>query len=90
MVPEYCFDTGYSPTVYLTIRKINPQRIIYEDIFNDNADGLIPILIPAGTYKKGDIFMVQVLYYWNGSPARDYTLSIYTAMNNILITNSID
>jgi len=32
--------------------------------------------------------MINVLYEWNGSPVKDYTLSIYSAMQNFIITNS--
>ena len=32
--------------------------------------------------------MIDVLYEWNGSPARDYTLSVYSTMKNFIITNS--
>ena len=28
--------------------------------------------------------MINVLYEWNGSPVKDYTLSIYSAMQNFI------
>ena len=32
--------------------------------------------------------MINVKYQWNGSPVKDYTVSVYSAMENIVITNS--
>lgn len=38
-------------------------------------------MIPEGSYVKGDKFTVMVRYAFRGSPANDYTVSVYSKMN---------
>ena len=68
------------PTVKIRVDKaplINIATLSYDDY------GITPILIPAGTYAVGDSFNVYVLYVWNGSPANDFTLSVYSTENDL-------
>ena len=50
IVPEFCFDwLSTSPTVFISVRATNPDRNIFNDVYEDI--GIKPIFVQAGTYK---------------------------------------
>lgn len=81
-VPDLCFDeeSSGSPTVTIRVDKA-PQTIIVALTYDDI--GIQPILIPANTYSAGETFNVYVKYEWMGSPANDFTLSVYSAEKDL-------
>jgi len=42
-----------------------------------------PTIIPQGTYKTNDTFVVTVKYNWRDSPGNDYTVSVYSKMEGV-------
>ena len=49
---------------------------------------IIPTIIPKGTYKTNDKFVITVRYNWRNSPGNDYTVSVYSKMEGVQILNS--
>ena len=41
---------------------------------------IMPSIIPQGTYKTNDKFVVTVKYNWKNSPGNDYTVLVYSKM----------
>jgi hypothetical protein len=44
---------------------------------------IIPTIIPKGTYKTNDKFVITVKYNWRNSPGNDYTVSVYSKMEGV-------
>ena len=47
-----------------------------------------PFIIAENDYKAGDTILIKVLWDWNKSPAKDYTLKIYSQHKGVKILNS--
>jgi len=87
MIPIFCFNDENNPYPYL---KITVKRKGKGDLLLSYTDiGITPILIPKKTYDNGDIFTVIIQYSWNGSPANDYTFSVYSKSGNLKISDSL-
>ena len=42
----------------------------------------------VSSYNAGDVFEIQVQYYWVGSPHPDYTVKVYSKHSGVQLLNS--
>ena len=89
IVPEVCTSEsvggyfGTSPFAYFDVYYGGENPYSY---FWDYAHS--PLHIKEGEYRAGQTFDIMVKYEWYGSPARDFTVKIYSKHNETQLTDS--
>jgi len=77
MVPTECFGNDYGgPIIQFKVKK-GRQTIgfeYYAEYYHK------PILLKEADYRKNQDLTIEVKYKWYESPARDYTVKVYSQM----------
>ena len=85
MIPRSCFSgtfsngqTMYFPVLSLEVYAEGTNLLsskFYYDYYHN------PIAITSSSYSGGAELKIKVKYYWANSPARDYTVKVYSKHN---------
>lgn len=88
-IPEDCWNPsslGF-PTIYFSVTNDRTGERWYKYYYEQYHN---PMLIGPSSYKAGDNFSITVSNDWYGSPARDYTVMLYSKIteDTVWIKNS--